>query len=227
MNLEDKIVVVTGSSAGIGNKTAELFAERGSRVVVTYNSDPEGGEESLNMCKKKGEAMLTRLDVSDRDSIRKALEDIENRFDTPDILVNNAGIQNSSELLEISHEDIEEEIDVNLVGLIETTKIFLNEMLKNDEGLIINVSSGLGKRGMAGLATYSATKFGVRGFTQSLAGELPTGFRTYVVNPGMTATRMTDHRGTDPKKVAEVIVKAAEERFTRSSGADIDVKDHL
>ncbi len=67
----------------------------------------------------------------------------------------------------------------------------------------------------------------MRGFTQSLADELPSGFRTYVVNPGMTATRMTDYSGTDPGKVAEVIVRTAEEDLGKRSGADVNVRDYI
>ncbi len=116
---------------------------------------------------------------------------------------------------------------MNLTGLINTSKIFLESMLGKDEGMIINISSGLGKSGSARYSVYSATKFGVRGFTQSLAKELPRGFRTYVVNPGMTATRMTDYSGAEPKNVAKVIVKTAEEDFDKRSGADIDVGKHI
>lgn len=226
MRLKDKIVVVTGSSAGIGEETAELFADRGSKVVVTYHSGEEEGRETFDRCKKHSEAMLTQLDGTDKDSIRAALDNIKDKFGTPDILVNNAGIQNSGKLINISHEDIEDQIEVNLTGLINMTKIFLDEMLEKEEGLVINIGSGLGKSGMARVATYSATKFGVRGFTQSLAGELPNGFRTYVVNPGMTATRMTDYKGTEPKNVADVIVRTAEEDLNKRSGDDVDVKDH-
>ncbi|MFW5946839.1 MAG: SDR family NAD(P)-dependent oxidoreductase [Candidatus Natronoplasma sp.] len=227
MKLKDKVVVVTGSSSGIGKSTAKLFAEEGSKVVVTYNKGEEKGREVMEYCEEKSESMLTRLDVTDKSSIEKSLEEIKERFGNVDILINNAGILESGKLEDLSHDKIEKQIDVNLTGLINTSKIFLESMLDRDEGMIINISSGLGKSGSARYSVYSATKFGVRGFTQSLAKELPRGFRTYVVNPGMTSTRMTDYSGTDPKNVAKVIVKTAREDFDKRSGEDIDVGEYI
>ncbi|MBS3816217.1 MAG: SDR family oxidoreductase [Candidatus Thermoplasmatota archaeon] len=227
MKIDDRVVMVTGSSFGIGSETAKLFSEKGSNVVVTYNRGEEEGKETLKRCKKNSEAILTQLDVTDKSSIRESRKKVLERFETVDILINNAGILTSGELVDLSHREIEDQIDVNLTGLINTTKIFLESMLKNDEGIIINISSGLGKSGSARYSVYSATKFGVRGFTQSLAKELPSGFRTYVVNPGMTATRMTDYSGTDPEKVAEVLVRTAEEDFGKRSGADVNVRDYI
>ncbi len=227
MRLKDKVVVVTGSSSGIGRSTAKLFAGRGSDVVVTYNKGKEKGKEVKEECEEKSEAMLTRLDVTDKSSIEKSLEEIKQRFGNVDILINNAGVLERGKLDNLSHREIEKQIEVNLTGLINTSKIFLESMLAKDEGMIINISSGLGKSGSARYSVYSATKFGVRGFTQSLAKELPRGFKTYVVNPGMTATRMTDYSGTDPENVAEVIVKTAKEDFDKRSGADIDVGKHI
>ncbi|MFW6376252.1 MAG: SDR family NAD(P)-dependent oxidoreductase, partial [Thermoplasmatota archaeon] len=98
---------------------------------------------------------------------------------------------------------------------------------KNDRGMIINIASDLGKNGIGGYGVYSATKFGVRGFTQALADELPRGITTYVVNPSMTATNMTNYSGKDPKKVAEVIVNTAKEQYKKRSGDDIDVTKHI
>ncbi|MFP4001494.1 MAG: SDR family NAD(P)-dependent oxidoreductase [Thermoplasmata archaeon] len=227
MKLKDKVVVVTGSSSGIGKSTAKLFAEKGSKVIVTYNKGEEKGREVMEYCEEKSESMLTRLDVTDKSSIEKSLEEIKERFGNVDILINNAGILESGKLEDLSHDKIEKQIDVNLTGLINTSKIFLESMLDRDEGMIINISSGLGKSGSARYSVYSATKFGVRGFTQSLAKELPRGFRTYVVNPGMTSTRMTDYSGTDPKNVAKVIVKTAREDFDKRSGEDIDVGEYI
>ncbi len=227
MKLKNKVVVVTGSSSGIGRETAKMFAEKGCKVVVTYRNGEERGKETLEECKKSSEALLTHLDVTDNDSIRQSLEKVIEAFGTVDILVNNAGVLTSGRLVHLSHDEIEEQVEVNLTGLINTTKIYLEKMLEKNEGVIINISSGLGKSGSARYSVYSATKFGVRGFTQSLARELPKDFRTYVVNPGMTATKMTDYSGTDPKNVADVIARTAEESLDKRSGADVDVHDYI
>ncbi|MFW5952700.1 MAG: SDR family oxidoreductase [Candidatus Natronoplasma sp.] len=223
MDLEDAVVLITGSSSGIGKETAIRFSEEGSKVVVTYNRGKERGKEVLEKCKEISEAMLVRLDVAYRDSIRNAVDKIIDEFGQLDILINNAGISISDSLEELTFEDIEKQLEVNLKGLIETTKIALPHLKKGDEGLIINIASGLGKSGSSEVSIYCATKFGVRGFTQSIAKELSPEIGVYVVNPGMTATPMTDYKGEDPKNVAEVIMKTAQEKLGKSPGEDIDV----
>lgn len=223
MDLEDAVVLITGSSSGIGKETAIRFSEEGSKVVVTYNRGKERGKEVLEKCKEISEAMLVRLDVAYRDSIRNAVDKIIDEFGQLDILINNAGISISDSLEELTFEDIEKQLEVNLKGLIETTKIALPHLKKGDEGLIINIASGLGKSGSSEVSIYCATKFGVRGFTQSITKELSPEIGVYVVNPGMTATPMTDYKGEDPKNVAEVIMKTAQEKLGKSPGEDIDV----
>ncbi|MEF8832543.1 MAG: SDR family oxidoreductase [Candidatus Thermoplasmatota archaeon] len=223
MNLKESVVFVTGSSSGIGKETAIRFSEVGSKVVVTYNRGKERGEEVVEECRENSEAILVHLDVTDRDSIRNAVDKIIDEFGQIDLLINNAGVSISGLLDEMPFEDIEKQLEVNLKGLIETTKIALPHLKKGDEGKIINISSGLGKSGSSKVSIYCATKFGVRGFTQSIAEELSPEIGVYVVNPGMTATPMTDYKGEDPKKVAEVILKTAQEKLGKKPGEDIDV----
>ncbi len=227
MNLKDTVVLVTGSSSGIGKETAIKFAEESSKIVVTYNSGKERGEEVLKKCRKNSEAILVKLDVTETDSLRDAIEKVIDKFGQLDLLVNNAGILISGELSELSFEDIKKQLDINLKGLIETTKVSLPYLKKGDEGMIINIASGLGKRGSSEVSIYSATKFGVRGFSQSIAEELSPEVKVHVVNPGMTATPMTDYRGDDPEDVAEVILKTAKEELKIKPGRDIDVKKYI
>jgi len=223
MNLKNAVVLITGSSSGIGKETAIRFSEEGSKVAVTYNRGKERGKDVLEKCRKNSDAMLVRLDVTDRKSIRDAVDKINEKFGGIDILINNAGISINGALEEIDFEDIEKQLEVNLKGLIETTKITLPYLKEDDRGMIINISSGLGKTGSSEASIYCATKFGVRGFTQSIAKELSSEVPSYVVNPGLTATPMTDHEGEDPRNVAEVIVRTAREELDKSPGEDIDV----
>ncbi|MFW6304431.1 MAG: SDR family NAD(P)-dependent oxidoreductase [Candidatus Saliniplasma sp.] len=227
MRVKDSVVLVTGSSSGIGKETAVKFSEKGSKVVVTYNQGKKRGQEVLKKCKENSEAILVHLDVTDRDSIKEAVDTIINEFGRIDLLINNAGISISGTLDKISFEDIETQLEVNLKGLIETTKITLPYLKKGERGMIINISSGLGKTGSSEVSIYCATKFGVRGFTQSIAEELSPDLSAYVVNPGLTATPMTDNKGVHPRKVAEVILKTAEEKFDEEPGQDIDVYKHI
>jgi NAD(P)-dependent dehydrogenase (short-subunit alcohol dehydrogenase family) len=226
MNLKGKVVLVTGSSSGIGKETAIRFAQKGCNVIITYNTEREEGEDVLNACLKYGDAILLYLDVTDDRSIDQAVKAVEG-FGKIDILVNNAGIMRMGNLVLKSAEDITTEVHTNLLGLIKVTRAFLPYFYRQKEGVIINIASGAGKSGYSRLSVYCATKFGVRGFTQALAAELPVGIRVYCVNPGTTATRMTDYQGKNPKKVAEIIVLAAEEKLNKKSGDDIDVWNYL
>lgn len=223
MELRDKVVLVTGSSTGIGKETAIKFAQKGCKVIVTYNEGKKSGDKVLEECRKYSDAILLHLNVKDDSSIKRTLETTFEKFGGIDVLVNNAGIATWKNLIEQSEEEIEDQIRVNLLGLIKITKAFLPQFYKKGDCVIINISSGAGKEGFPELSVYCATKFGVRGFTQALAQELPKGLRVYCVNPGMTATRMTNYKGVDPEKVAEIIVSAAEEKLGKSPGEDIDI----
>lgn len=227
MNVEGKTVLVTGSSSRIGRETVKKFAKEGSKVVITFHSGKERAEETADYCRNYTETLVTKLDVTDIDSIESAVDIVEKHFDNLDILVNNAGVLEKGKLAKQSYDDIKKQIDVNLTGLINVTRTFLPMISKNDRGIVINIASGLGKSGIGGYGVYSATKFGVRGFTQALADELPREIMTYVVNPSMTATNMTNYSGKDPKKVAEVIINTAKEQYKKRSGNDIDVTDHI
>ena len=215
-----QVVFITGSSLGIGRATALLFAKKGYNVVVTYYKDKDEGKRVYNECKKHSDALLLKLNVKDIASITNALRKTLDYFGKVDILINNAGVIAWKALEQQSIDEINDQIDVNLKGLILTTKVFLPYVKK-----VINIASGAGKTGYAELSVYCATKFGVRGFTQALAKEVS--IPVYSVNPGSTATRMTNFRGVDPEKVAEVILRTAEDGYGKPSGSDIDVWDYL
>jgi len=223
MDLKNAVVLITGFSSGIGKETAIKFSEEGSKVAVTYKEGKRRGEEVVQKCKENSEAMLVELDVTDRDSIREAVGKVKDEFGRIDLLINNAGISISGTLSEMDFEEIEKQLEVNLKGLIQTTKITLPHLKEGYSGMIINIGSGLGKSGSSEVSIYCATKFGVRGFTQSIAEEFSSEVPSYVVNPGLTATPMTDHEGEDPRNVAKVIVRTAREELGKRPGEDIDV----
>ena len=224
MKLKNKVALVTGASNGIGKETAIMLAGKGCKVALTYHKDK--GMEVLQECRKYGDAMLLELDVTDTKSIEEATQKIIQKFGRVDILVNNAGVVVWKDLKDQSFEEIDLQMQTNLSGLVKMTRTFIPQFYSQKEGIIINVSSGAGKQGYGGLSVYCASKFGVRGFTQSLSAELPEGIRAYCVNPGMTATRMTGYKGIPPEKVAEVIVNTAEENLGKKSGDDIDVWEY-
>ena len=227
MEVKEKVVLITGSSDGIGAETAKLFARQGANVVVSYNKQRKKAEKIFEECDKFWEAMIVHLDLTDENSIKKCIEDIIDKYGAIDVLINNSGVAFWKELIEQTSEMIDLQIDVNLKGLIKMTKAVLPYMKAQSEGIIINIGSGAGKTGFKDITTYCSTKFGVRGFTQALSKELPKGIRTYVVNPGMTSTKMTNYTGIDAKKVAEIILDTAKEQSEKNSGDDIDVWDYL
>ena len=223
MELKEKIILVTGSSQGIGKETAIAFAEKGANLIITYNKNKKLGEEVLKECKKHNKCFLIKLNVKDEKSIEDTFKEIKKEFGKLDVLINNAGVIRWKDFSKQDEKDIDDQIETNLTGLIKTTKVFLSLLSKQKEAVIINISSGAGKHGYGDLTTYCATKFGVRGFTQALAQELPNNLRIYSVNPGMTSTKMTNFQGINPRKVADLIVRTVEGKLNISSGDDVDV----
>ena len=225
MELEDKVVLITGSSNGIGRETAIAFAKKGSNVIVTYHHDKENAQQVFQLCNKIKKSLLVELDVQEDASIENCFKKISEEYRFIDILINNAGIASWKSLTEQTSDEIKSQIDTNLTGLIKMTKAALPYMNKN--GYIINISSGAGKKGHENLTIYCATKFGVRGFTEALALELTNGIKTYSLNPGKTATLMTDFVGNPPSKIAELILKTVYGEIKVNSGEDIDLWKYL
>ena len=223
MELKDKVVLITGSSEGIGKETAILFAKEGAKVVVTYHSNKKHGEEVFNECKKVGESLLVHLDLTDSESIKNCVEKTIDKFGAIDILVNNSGVISWKNFLEQSEKEIDNQINVNYKGLVKMTKAVLPYMKGQNEGLIINISSGAGKNGYSGLTTYCGTKFAVRGFTQAMMQELPKEIKIISVNPGLTSTKMTNFSGVSPRKVGEIILKTATGEIKPDNLGDVDV----
>ncbi|MGC9975298.1 MAG: SDR family oxidoreductase [Syntrophales bacterium] len=223
MDLQGKTILVTGSSSGIGRETAIQLARERCRLILTYFKGEAAGKQVLRECLKHGEAVLYQLDVRDESSIRRLVKSVADRFSRLDILINVAGVLAENPLVRQSAQDTANQVGVNLLGLINVTRSFLPLLHRQKEAVIINIASGLAKEVLPNLTVYCATKWGVRGFTRALATELPDKVRVYCVNPGMTATRMTDYQGANPSDVAKIIVRTAAEKLRKKSGDDVDV----
>lgn len=223
-SLKDKVVLITGSSEGIGRGTAFQFAKEGAAVIITYRKDEKEAKKAGEKCKELGAAdvFVLQLDVTDNKSIKTTVKKIVQKFKHIDILINNAGVLAWKPLVEQTFEDIERQVRTNLEGLIKMTR----EAVPHVKECIINIASGAGKSPYPSLSTYCATKFGVRGFTQTIAFEFPK-LKIYVVNPGMTATRMTNFKGVPAEKVAELILNTAKGKYKTGASRDIDVWDYL
>ena len=218
VNLKAKVVLITGSSIGIGREAALKFAKEECKIGITYYKDEEDAKEVAKKCMAIGasDTLVNQLNVMETRSITNAVNRIIERFGEISILVNNSGIVVEKHLADQSFEEIEIQVRTNLEGLIKMTK----ECLPHVKDTIINLSSGAGLEGYEDLTTYCATKFGVRGFTQALSKELAQ-VKVYTMYPPVTATRMNNFQGVPPEAVAEVIVNIVKGKYKVKSGGDI------
>lgn len=199
--LEGKTALITGASKGIGKKIAEKFAEQGANVAFTYLSSVEKGEALQEELQGFGTQVKGyRSDASKFDEAETLVKNILEDFGKLDIVVNNAGITKDGLLMRMSEENWDDVIDINLKSVFNLTKAASRVMMKNRQGVFINMSSVVGVQGNAGQANYAASKAGIIGFSKSVAKELGSrNIRTNVVAPGFIRTEMTDV--LDPKVV--------------------------
>jgi len=167
--LEERVAIVTGAAAGIGAAIARAFCGEGARVVVA-DRDSEAAEATA---KEIGHAAIAmRLDVTNEDQVRAVVADTLARFDRIDILVNNAGIMRKAYVKDMAEELWDAVVDVNLKATFLCSKAVLPAMIEARRGRIINIASIAAKVGEPTASAYSAAKFGVIGFTRSLALEV-------------------------------------------------------
>jgi 3-oxoacyl-[acyl-carrier protein] reductase len=224
--LNGKRVLITGASRGIGRATAVLAAEYETLVGINFSVQLSQAKLVKQMIDKRGErGFIYQADVSDYSGVQAMVSSAETDMGGIDILINNAGVGGSGEFLDEEIDRWREVVDVNLLGLINTTHVVGELMLEQARGgVIVNVASGAGKTGYPGLAVYSATKFAVLGFTEAIGRELyPDNIRVYAVCPGTTATDMTGGHGIDPEKVAERILATAVEQLGLRSGEETEI----
>ncbi len=225
MDLKGKVFLITGASRGIGAATALLAAKEMVKVAVNYKKNLSLAEKIAQEISKTGsESLICQADVSDITQVKSMVQKIIDEWGRIDVLINNAGVLNSGHILNLTYEQIEETIDVNIKGLIIVTKEVTPHMVGQRDGIIVNISSGAGKRGHADYSVYSATKFAVLGFTQSIAQDLAGhNIRAYAVCPGHVATDMTGGLGMPPEKTAKRIIETVKEILNLESGENTEI----
>lgn len=204
MNLEGKVAFITGSSRGIGNSIARLFAKNGAKVVVC-GSKEENAIKAIEDMKK--DLNLTEdvlfpvgLNMKDKKHVKEVVESVIERWGKIDILINNAGITSNVSLLDSTDEEFEEMFAINFFGVVTLTREVVRFM-KDTGGSIINTSSMVGIYGGRNQAAYSSSKFAVNGLTKSLAKELGKyNIRVNAVAPGVVGTDMMKDHVTDQMK---------------------------
>lgn len=193
--LENKTVIITGASRGIGKGIAEVMASHGANVAFTYASSVEKAEAFEKELNEKYGVKVKgfQSDASVFSEAEKLIESVLAEFGEFDVLINNAGITRDTLLMRMSEQQWDEVIDVNLKSVFNLTKASIRNFLKLKRGSIINMSSVVGVNGNAGQANYAASKAGIIGFSKSVAKELGSrNIRCNVIAPGFIATEMTD-----------------------------------
>ena len=202
MRLRNKVALITGAAKGIGFATAKRFTEEGAKVMLADLN--EGAVMEAVGQLKNAEPYV--LNVTDRASIQRAVDAIIAKHQRIDILINNAGITQDARFVKMTEEQFDTVIDVNLKGVFNCTQLVVPHMLEAKKGAIVNASSVVGIYGNFGQTNYSATKFGVIGFTKTWAREFgQKGIRVNAVCPGFIATEMV-------KAMPENILQSIEQR---------------
>lgn len=210
MRLKNKVTIITGAGSGIGRETAIIFAKEGAKVVVA-DVNEKGGKETVEEIYKilkenpdcTGDAFFAKLDVSDREQSKEVVKETLDRYGKIDVLVNNAGIIQDSLIKNMTDEQWDNVINIDLKGPFHMIRAVADTMIEHGTGKIINVSSIVGLFGNIGQANYSAAKAGLIGLTKTLAKELGRkGIRVNAVAPGFIYTPMT---AKVPEKILEIM----------------------
>ncbi len=231
--LENKVVVITGAGSGIGRQLALRAAREGALLVVSDWDEQRLGE-SVDLLKAAGVRDLRsdQVDVSDRAAVAEWANAVADQFGRVNMLINNAGVSMTGDFEEMSYEDFDWIVGVNLNGVVNGTKEFLPHLIASGEGHLVNLSSLFGLISMPGQSAYNATKYAVRGFTEALREEMlvnghpvqvtcihPGGIKTGISRHGRK-TASQDVTALDslfenrlarmtPEKAAQIILKGA------------------
>lgn len=194
-----KTVVITGASKGIGANMAIRFAEKGYNVVMNYNNSVQSALILQRSLKESGYNVIAyKANVKNRLEVDLMIKEALYRFGSIDVLINNAGISNQSLITDLSEQDWNDIIGVNLTGVFNCTQAVLPHMINQKSGKIINISSMWGEVGASCEVAYSAAKAGVIGFTKALAKEVgPSGITVNCITPGLIETSMNQELTVD------------------------------
>jgi NAD(P)-dependent dehydrogenase (short-subunit alcohol dehydrogenase family) len=195
-NVESKlrVAVVTGSSSGIGYATVLQLARSGYLTFATMRNPAKGADLIKAAENEKLPIQVEQLDVTDFNSIKDFMTLIGESAGRMDVLVNNAGHVLIGSLEDLSMKETQDQLDTNLLGTIQVTRQALPIMRAQGSGIIVNISSVVGRFGLPGMSAYVATKFALEGLSESLAYEVaPFGIKVILIEPGVVKTRILDN----------------------------------
>src|SRR5207237_9788483 len=202
MQLTGRTALVTGGSRGIGRAIALALAEEGADVAINYVSSEPAAKEVVEQIRKIGrQSVLAQADVGDYPDTFRMAQDVLKEFGHLDILVNNAGINSDKTFVKMDHASWRKVLAINLDGVFNCTTVLVDQMLTQNYGRVVNITSVIGQIGNFGQANYAASKAGVAALTKSLAKELASkGVTVNAIAPGFIETEMV--RGI-PDRVKE------------------------
>jgi 3-oxoacyl-[acyl-carrier protein] reductase len=211
-SLKDKVVVITGASAGFGRATAEMFAKEGAKLVLTARRS-DRLQEVVDSCNKMGaDAVFYAGDAQDETTARNTVQLAIDKFGKIDVLINNAGIGRYLPLLESTMEDYDLIMNTNVRSAFAFTRYTIPHMLKEHKGQVIMVSSAAGVYGYPNETIYSSSKFALRGFAQSLDKEFrQEGIKSCAFCPGAGITEFAIGHGRTTEEMAESGMLTAED----------------
>jgi NAD(P)-dependent dehydrogenase (short-subunit alcohol dehydrogenase family) len=220
MKLKDKVAIITGGGRGIGKAIAMHYAREGAKLALCARTSAELDQTVNELRGMKAEAEGWTCDVSLEEPVREFAAAAHEKFGRIDILVNNAGVMTRpAPMTELDVKKWDYTIAVNLRGPFLITRAVLPIMMKQKAGSIINVSSMIGRGAYANFLAYATSKWGLEGFSQTLAAEArSSNIRVNSVEPGYVATKLTGYSGSKPESVTEVFVFLASDESKSVTG---------
>jgi short-subunit dehydrogenase len=189
----DKVVIITGASSGIGEATARDFAKNGSKVVLAARSEQKLSRITQELISQNLDAFYVKTDVSVEEDCRNLINKAIEKYGTIDILVNNAGISMRASFTDVDLKVLHRLMDVNFWGTVYCTKYAIPYLISN-KGSLVGVSSVAGFHGLPGRTGYSASKFAIHGFLETIRIEnLKKGLHVMIIAPGFTTTEIRKH----------------------------------
>lgn len=228
-SLKDSVAIVTGASRGIGKSIALSLAKAGSKVVLASRTQKDLAVTAEEIQSHRGACLSIVTDVSDESEVSRLVKKTISAFGRIDVLVNNAGYAVISNVVDAKTKDYDGMMDVNLRGVFLCSRAVLPSMIQQKSGAIVNIASLAGKNAFVGGAIYSATKWGLLGFSRSLMLEVRDyNIRVVTICPGSVNTAFSDHTKDSeniiqPQDVAEAVLFALT-MPARSNVSEIDIR---
>jgi 3-oxoacyl-[acyl-carrier protein] reductase len=212
--LEDQVVIVTGGTGLLGRAFVSALLREGSRVAFAYHRNVDQAAAMATALKANGHLRSYQVDVRDAASVRGMTKDVLDVWGRIDGLINNAAVVRDNLLLSLDEAAWRDVIDVNLSGTYTVSRPVISHMIRSHQGVILNVGSVSGLRGVRGQTNYCAAKAGLVGFTRALAAEVaPHGIRVNVLVPGAIEGGMTE--GLSKRRLDEIKTSIPFRRFGR------------